>query len=247
MFDTMRKNGTRALRGGLLAFVLGGMIVGGAIAQEATPTAEPGVIDGEPVALECTEAGAIATPGGGESAVPAVVYQIVMDESEVRYLADEELAGQGAVTAIGATRAFIGAIYFDEAGMPLPCSRWDADLRTLQSDSSRRDNYLYNNTLETEKFPLATFILTSVEGLDGPIEEGETVEFMLVGNLTLHGVTKQVRWAATVTREDGTFVGSAETTFDMPDFDIVPPKVGPVLELDETVRLQVDIVAEEQS
>jgi hypothetical protein len=38
-------------------------------------------------------------------------------------------------------------------------------------------------------------------------------------------------------------VGSAETTFDMPDFDIVPPKVGPVLSLEEEVRLQVDIVA----
>jgi polyisoprenoid-binding protein YceI len=243
MFETMRTHAARSLRGGVLALTLGSLVIGGVVAQDATPTVVPGVIDGEPIEIDCTEAGAIATPGGGESAAPAMVYEIDMEQSEVRYLADEELAGQGAVTAIGATRAFIGAIYFDEAGMPLPCSRWDADLRTLQSDSSRRDNYLYNNTLETEKYPLATFILTGVEGLEEPIADGETATFMLVGNLTLHGVTRSVRWQATVTRDGDQMVGSAETTFDMPDFDIVPPKVGPVLSLEEEVRLQVDIVA----
>ncbi|MGI9252933.1 MAG: YceI family protein, partial [Thermomicrobiales bacterium] len=132
---------------------------------------------------------------------------------------------------------------FDEAGVPLPCSRFDADLRTLKSDVSRRDNYLYNNTLETEKFPLATFILTGTEGLDGPLPVDEETTFTLVGNLTLHGVTRQVSWDVTATRTDESLTGKAVTRFDMPQFDIVPPKVGPVLALDETIQLEADISA----
>ena len=93
--------------------------------------------------------------------------------------------------------------------MPLACSRFDVDLRTLQSDSSRRDNYLYSNTLETEQFPLATFILTGVEGLDGPLPDGEETSFTLIGNLTVHGVTNLISWEAKVTRDGDELSGDA--------------------------------------
>ncbi|MEA2531409.1 MAG: hypothetical protein QOG89_3053, partial [Thermomicrobiales bacterium] len=122
------------------------------------------------------------------------------------------------------------------------CSRFDADLRTLKSDESRRDNFLYNNTLQTEQYPLATFILTSVEGLDQPLGKDKTT-FTLVGDLTIHGVTKAVSWEATAKLEDDTLTGTAFTTFNMADFDIQPPKVGPVISLDENVKLEVDITA----
>ena len=40
-----------------------------------------------------------------------------------------------------------------------------------------------------------------------------------------------------------TMKGTADTAFDMPDFNISPPKVGPVLSLDSHVKLHMDIVA----
>jgi len=153
----------------------------------------------------------------------------------------EELAGQGAVEAIGATKAVIGNLYLGAQGEPRPCSRFDVDLRTLVSDSSRRDNYLYTNTPETQTYPVATFVLTAVEGLSGPLTNTETA-FRLIGDLTFHGVTKQVAWDITATLVGDKILGNAVTVFEMPEFGITPPKVGPVVSLDETVKLEIDLV-----
>jgi polyisoprenoid-binding protein YceI len=127
--------------------------------------------------------------------------------------------------------------------MPLACSRWDVDLRTLTSDESRRDNYLRGNTLQTDTYPVATFVLTSVEGLDQPLQDGQETSFSLVGNLTMHGVTKLVRWNITAKLDGDTLTGSGSTSFNMEDYNIEEPRVGPVLSVDHHVTLEVDIVA----
>ncbi len=201
---------------------------------------EPGVLTTPAAEIACES----APTASADSAAAVDAFTIVSEESEARYRAQEELAGRGAVEAVGRTNAFIGRILFDAKGMPLACSRFDVDLRTLQSDEARRDNYLYNNTLETETYPLATFILTEVVGLEEPLAEGAETTFTLIGNLSLHGVTRLVAWDATATLDGDTLEGTAVTGFDMPDFDITPPRVGPVVSLNETVALEVDIVAE---
>jgi polyisoprenoid-binding protein YceI len=208
-------------------------------AQEASPT--PGVLASPPATVDC------GTNPNTAPADAATTFTIVSEDSEAAYHAEEELAHKGANTAIGKTNAIIGNVYFGKDDMPLACSRFDVDLRTLKSDESRRDNFLYNNTLQTQQYPLATFILTSVEGLDKPLANGDKTTFTLIGNLTVHGVTKLVAWEATATADGDTLKGSATTTFQMPDFDITPPKVGPVISLDETVKLVVDISAKRAS
>ena len=213
-----------------------------AAAQETPTATEPGVLEGEPATLDC------AVGSDGLSITPPAetetVFTIVGEESAARYRAQEELASVGATEAVGETSAIIGQILFGEDGLPLDCSRFDVDLRTLQSDEPRRDNYLYNNTLETEQYPLATFVLSAVEGLDEPLADGEETSLTLIGNLTVHGVTRLVAWEATATLDGDTLEGSASTTFDMPEFGIEPPVVGPVVSLDETVELEVDLTAE---
>jgi polyisoprenoid-binding protein YceI len=210
-------------------------------AQDATATpsaTQAGVLSTPAATIDCSDT---ATPSA--SAAAAATYTIVSDKSQASYQAQEQLAGKGANTAIGSTNAFIGTIMFDSSGMPLACSRFDVDLRTLKSDESRRDNFLYSNTLETGTYPLATFILTSVEGMSGPLADGQETNFTLIGNLTIHGVTKLVAWDATVTKNGDTITGTATTNFSMPDFNITPPKVGPVLSLDENVTLKMEITA----
>ena len=142
----------------VLALTAVAVLPGGVSAQDsATPT--PGVLTTPASTIDCANA----------APAPAAVFTIVSDKSEARYKAEEELAGKGANTAIGKTNAFIGTINFDANGTPFACSRFDVDLRTLQSDESRRDNFLYTNTLETQTYPLATFVLTEVQGLNGPL------------------------------------------------------------------------------
>ena len=218
----------------------GALLVSPALAQEgATPTPIGLTQEAEGLA-ECAPAEIGALPEGTET---AAVYAIVPEESAARYRVQEELAQVGETEAVGQTQAIIGQIAFDEAGLPLACSRFDVDLRTLQSDQARRDNYLYQNTLEAETYPLATFVLRAVEGLDAPLAEGEAATVRLIGDLTLKDVTKLVAWEAHVTMADGALTGAAATEFEMPDFAIEPPSVPMLLSLDETIRLEIDLTA----
>jgi polyisoprenoid-binding protein YceI len=206
-------------------------------AEDTTPT--PGVIGTPEATNECGTADSTVTP----TVTPAAIFQIASDQSEARYKAEEELANKGANEAVGKTNAFIGQILFDDQGMPLACSRFDVDLRTLTSDESRRDNFLYTNTLETQTYPLATFILTSVEGLDKPLADGEETQVKLIGNLTVHGQTKLIAWDAKIKMDGDTLTGTASTSFNMADFNITSPKVGPVISIDDTIKLEIDMTA----
>lgn len=232
-----------AVPGALMAAGLLVSAVGGVNAQAtATPTASTvGVLDPAPEGLPtCSTSEIGSLPTDVEA---ASLYTIVPEESEARYLAEEELAEVGATTAIGRTQAIAGAIGFDDAGLPLACSRIDVDMRTLQSDQARRDNYLYNNTLEAEKYPLATFVLLGVEGLDAPLADGETRDVTLIGNLTLRDTTRVVAWEAEASQDGDNLIVNAGTNFDMQDFGITPPSVPVVLSLDENLRLEFDMTA----
>jgi len=222
--------------------------VAGVMAQDSATSTPIGLVQeqaAEDLALaECAAAEIGALPAGMEA---ATVYTIVPEESAARYRVQEELAQVGETEAVGETRAIIGQFAFDETGLPLACSRFDVDLRTLASDSARRDNYLYTNTLEAETYPLATFVLRAVEGLDTPLAEGDETTLRLIGDLTLRETTKLVAWEANVTMVDGALTGAAATEFEMPDFSIETPHVPVVLALDETVRLEVDLTARPQA
>ena len=212
---------------------------------DATATPDVGVLDSSPVFIACdtnVTAGdtADATPIPAES--PSTTYALTAD-SAARYIAEEQLASTGANTAVGETNTIVGNLYFDADGNPMACSRVDVDMRTLTSDESRRDNFLRTDTLQTDTYPIATFVVTSVEGLDGALQDGQATTFYLVGNLTMHGVTKQVRWAVTATLDGDKITGKANTEFDMADYNIQEPKVGPVLSVDSTIKLEIDVVA----
>lgn len=202
-------------------------------------------------ALAQDEEGAPAAPTGevgkaGIAEMPegAVTYVVDGEESLASYSVEEELAGQGDVTAVGETTAVVGEIVLDADGTPLAGSRIDIDLRTLKTDETRRDNYLRGNSLESDTYPLATFVVTRIDNWSAPLTQGETTTFEMVGNLTVHGVTKEVVWESTATIDEDVITGTATVAVEMGDFDIEKPTVGFVLSLDETVTLSLAITAE---
>lgn len=222
----------RALASVALGFVLASSSFW-ASAQEA---ATPGVI-GESAANECvTDLGTTEIPDG------ATGFVINSEESLASFQVTEELAGQGVTDAVGTTNAVIGMILVDADGNPLACSRIDVDLRTLVTDESRRDGQI-QNALNTEANPVATFIVTEITGLEGPLEDGIETELMLIGNLTINGVEKQVSWTTTVTIQDGTITGTANTTITFDQFEVEKPEMGPALSIEDDVTLTIDLVA----
>jgi polyisoprenoid-binding protein YceI len=162
--------------------------------------------------------------------------------SEARYRAQEVLSGRGFNEAVGRTGDVSGVILFDPSGAVLSDqSRVSVDLRTLQSDSSMRDQYIKRATLRTAQYPTADFVVTGAPGLPIPLPTGGDAAFELVGDLTVHGVTRPATWQATGSFADGQVTGTATTTVLISDFGMEPPRAGPVLSIEDTVRLEIDV------
>ena len=104
-------------------------------------------------------------------------FSVVPERSEARYRVREQLAGINFPSdAVGTTNAVEGRISLDAQGHVLTNdSRLTVDLRRLQSDKDRRDNYIRRNTLETDRYPMAVFVPTEVRGLPFPSPDRQRI------------------------------------------------------------------------
>src|SRR5712692_4468106 len=86
-------------------------------------------------------------------------FNIVSAETTASYSVFENLVFQNKPNndAIGTTHSVQGSFKIRTGASPLVAAmNIQVDLRTLQSDSSRRDNFIQQNTLETSTYPYAT-------------------------------------------------------------------------------------------
>ncbi|HEY3096686.1 MAG TPA: YceI family protein [Acidimicrobiia bacterium] len=111
--------------------------------------------------------------------------------SIVGYRVQEQLVG-GAIeqTTTGRTSEITGS--FSITGMTVHDVNVTADLRTLTSDRSQRDNAIKNRGLESNRFPESKFVLSQPINFQSVPKAGQTVNATAMGDFTLHGVTRQV-------------------------------------------------------
>ncbi len=171
------------------------------------------------------------------------VFTIAADgDSTASYTAHEVLSGQGSKDPVGTTAGVIGTILLGDDSTPITCSTFYVDLRTLTTDDDRRDNQV-QKVLETSEYPLGTFVVTSVEGLDGSLTDGKEHTAKLIGDLTVHNVTKTVSWDAKITLDGDKLTGTATTSITFQDFGMEPPVFGPVASMQDDLQLAMNLVA----
>lgn len=159
-----------------------------------------------------------------------------------RFLVTEQLAGFDLPNdAIGVTRDITGQIVLAADGSVVSDeSKFVVDLTTLKSDSSMRDGFIQRNTLQTSTYPNAEFVVTQVTGLALPWPTSGAVAFQLIGELTVHGVTRPTTWEVTAEIVGQELVGTAKTNFTFGDFGLTIPKVGRVLSIEDNIRLEYE-------
>jgi polyisoprenoid-binding protein YceI len=146
--------------------------------------------------------------------------------------------------AVGSTPDVSGTILLDGAGnVNSDQSRIVVDLRTLRSDQSQRDNYIQRNTLQTEQFPLAEFVPTEARGAPTAAPTAGDATFQLLGNLTVHGVTRPVVWDVTTTFAGSEMAGRATTQVKMTDFGMAKPQVARLLSIEDELTLELEFRA----
>jgi len=184
----------------------------------------------------------VAATSAPVSAVPGAVTLVIdASTSQARYHAQEQLVGRNLPSeAVGASSAVSGSIVLNPDGsVASDQSQIKVDLSKLSSDESRRDNFIKGSTLQTSKYPTATFTPRQVQDLPTPLPTSGQATFQLLGDLTVHGVTKPVTWQVTAQFDPSSVSGNATTNVNISDFGMTPPKAGPVLSIQDALTLEL--------
>lgn len=149
----------------------------------------------------------------------------------VGYRVQEELAGIGAKTAAGRTPDVTGTLVV--VGSQVVEVQLDVDMTTLVSDEARRDRSLQRQALETSRFPDASFDLTTPIALPDAAVDGTVIHVDATGELTLHGVTREVAIPLEAKLDGDTIVVTGSLDIRFADYDIDQPTSFVVLSVED--------------
>lgn len=146
-------------------------------------------------------------------------------------------------TVKGQFKIISGQLHIDEQN---PANSWveaEADVASIDTRDANRDAHLRSpDFFDAEKFPKITFKSTKVERVSGE-------DFKVTGDLTMHGVTKQVTLDGEYTGQIKDTYGnlragmSAKATINRKDFGLnwnVALESGGVM-VSENVKIEIDL------
>lgn len=211
---------------------------------EATDTPEPEP-EAAPAATappqEETAAESAESPGAGQT------FVIVAEESEARYIIDEELLGQPK-TVVGTTSAISGELIVDPAN-PAVSSIGPIRIEagTFTTDSNRRDGAVRRFVLQTSQYQFITFTATEYVGLPDAAAIGDEIQFEVTGDLTVRTITKPAIFIVTMqVVSESELRGSAATIIVRDDYELRIPQVPSVANVGEEFIVEFDFVARAQ-
>src|SRR5215212_6900372 len=158
-----------------------------AVPSPAVPAASPAAPAASPAAAAPSDSSAVAS---------SIRFVFEPGSSEMRYRARETFVDQPTLAeAVGATKQVSGSVVLTSDGRIVPEeSKIAVDLSTLTSGRRLRDNFIKQNTLQTAQYPNAELVLRDVTDLLRPLPTAGADAFQLLGDLTVHGVTRPVQW-----------------------------------------------------
>lgn len=196
----------------------------------------------------------MATPQATATAAPAAKaageMRLTLDPAatKARFRVKEQFANQTVMAeAVGETDKVTGQIVLDATGkINRDQSKFTVDMNSLKTDQAQRDNFIKRGTLGVSQFPTAQFVPTEIKGLAAPLPTSGEVQFQLVGDMTVRGITKPVTWDVTGKIEGQSLVGQAKTAFKFGDFGMEPPRVPILAAVEDNIRLELDFKATAQ-
>lgn len=184
-------------------------------------------------------------------------FAILSEESTASYIVQEEFfsgalakygidVGNQEVT--GSTQEISGElrVRLEDEQAEFISGQFTVDISTLATTRNQRDEWIRENALESNKFPIAVFTANTVEGAPASYTEGEEVTFQLLGDLQVRDVTLPVTFDVTATLEGDKLNAIATTALKITDFGFDPPSFANTLTVSDDFVIRVEIVAQEQ-
>ena len=194
----------------------------------ATPTPEPG----DPIGFS------------------RALYRIDPDESEVRFILQEDLRGER-IDVVGVTDQ-IGGDFIVDFSAPGASQVGEIliNARTLVTDNDFRNRAIRSSILRSadDAFEFIRFVPTSIDGLpdEQQLREFESFDFTITGELTIVEVTQEVTFdvSGRIGEAGETLIGTATTQILWPDYNLSIPSVPGVANITDDVTLELDFSAD---
>ncbi|HEV8628326.1 MAG TPA: YceI family protein [Acidimicrobiia bacterium] len=174
----------------------------------------------------------------------------VAGASQAGYRVREKLASLPAPSdAVGRTTAITGQVTISEESGAYRAknANFTVDVSQLKSNENRRDNRIRTIGLETDKYPQATFAAAGPIDITKDAVDGQVVTVQAAGDMTLHGVTKNVSIPLQVQRNGNQIriVGNYDFSWD--DFGMTAPSVPPFVSVTGSPKLEFDVMMSKQA
>lgn len=184
-------------------------------------------------------------------------FVVLPAESSAAYVVTEEFfagalakygieVGIGEVT--GRTNEVAGELQLrlDDPPNALVFGEFTVNLPSLTSDRNQRDGWIRDNALESNRFPVAKFVATSITNAPASYTDGAEVTFQLLGDLTVRDITQPVTFDVTATLTGDTIKGVATTAMKISSFGFDPPDFANTLTVADDFTIRVELTAKEQ-
>ena len=199
-------------------------------------------------ATSAVTGGTTATTAAGATAAPVGSLDgtwSIGGNSVAGYRVREKLAALPAQSdAVGRTSSITGSIQVSHQGGQLTVANgasFQVDVSTLKSDESMRDNRIRTMGLETNRFPKATFVSTAPITLPASAESGQAAKTEVTGDLTIHGVTKQVTIPLDTQVTGGRIEVVGSLSFPFSDYGMTAPSLAGFVTVTNTATLEFQL------
>lgn len=163
--------------------------------------------------------------------------------SRASYRVREQMLGVNFPSdAVGLTDSITGTLLLNMDGsIDTAASKFTVNMATITSDQSHRDEFVNERTLDVKKYPTVVFVPRRIVGLPAPLPFKGQHGVEVIGDMTLHGVTKELTFRAAVSYDGTEAGGRLVTNFNFATFGLQIPRVARVLSVEDNIVLEIDV------
>jgi polyisoprenoid-binding protein YceI len=145
--------------------------------------------------------------------------------------------------AVGRTSQITGSATLSESNgtVTIQVASFEVAVNTLKSDRSMRDEKIHEIGLESDRYPTATFTLSTPLAVPASALTGKVVHASVTGAFDIHGVTKTETLPAELALSGSTLAAVGSLTFPWSEFGMTAPSIGGFVNVTGNATMEFDL------
>jgi polyisoprenoid-binding protein YceI len=196
------------------------------------------------LATSTTTASTGGTSSPSTSTVSAGGHWSIAAGSEAGYRVREKLGFLPAQSdAVGRTSSITGTATLTESKgtIAITSASFDVAVNTLKSDRSMRDEKIHEIGLESNRYPSATFALSTPVTLTTRAVTGRVTRVSVTGVFNIHSTSKRETLPVEFTLAGSTLEAAGSLTFPWSEFGMTTPSIGGFVNVTEKATMEFDL------